>query len=214
MVKGWRYHTDGKACDPRTDCERWHTDVEPLRWRDDDFPVFPVGTPWVTTDGRRHVSPMERRHYHRDGEELVSVQMQEPSKKPRRMVGGDTWTEAHRGEHDEIEGCVVRGSRVNCRPAGARFVMKDVDPPVQVGGNLTRADGTPLGTYDPPPAHYDGGSIDAWAVWDAFDLDRYTANAVKYLLRAGKKDIAPRLDDLKKAANYIAKAIEMEQKKA
>lgn len=69
-------------------------------------------------------------------------------------------------------------------------------------------------TYAPPPEHYSTGTgIDPWAVWDAFDLDRYTANAVKYLLRAGKKDIAPRLDDLKKAANYVAKAIEMEEKR-
>lgn len=67
--------------------------------------------------------------------------------------------------------------------------------------------------YDPPPKHYDGNGIDPWAVWDAFDLDRYTANAVKYLLRAGKKDIAPRLDDLKKARNYINKAIEREETK-
>jgi hypothetical protein len=68
--------------------------------------------------------------------------------------------------------------------------------------------------YDPPPAHYRGnGTIQPWDVWDAFDLDRYTANAVKYILRAGRKDIAPRLDDLKKAANYIAKAIEMEERR-
>lgn len=69
----------------------------------------------------------------------------------------------------------------------------------------------PSAKYDPPPTHYDGKGIDPWAVWDAFDLDRYTANAVKYLLRAGKKDIAPRLDDLKKARNYINKAIEREE---
>ena len=67
--------------------------------------------------------------------------------------------------------------------------------------------------YDPPPTHYDGKGIDPWAVWDAFDLDRYTANAVKYLLRAGKKDIAPRLDDLRKARNYINKAIEREEQR-
>jgi hypothetical protein len=67
--------------------------------------------------------------------------------------------------------------------------------------------------YDPPPGHYaTGAGIDPWAVWDAFDLDRYTANAVKYLLRAGKKTIAPRLDDLIKARNYINKAIEMERR--
>lgn len=68
--------------------------------------------------------------------------------------------------------------------------------------------------YEPPPTHYStGAGIDPWAVWDAFDLDRYTANAVKYLLRAGKKDIAPRLDDLVKARNYIEKAIEIEKSK-
>ncbi len=63
-----------------------------------------------------------------------------------------------------------------------------------------------------PPGHYTSRSgMQPWDVWDEFDLDRYTANAVKYILRAGKKDIAPRLDDLKKAANYIAKAIDMEE---
>lgn len=71
-----------------------------------------------------------------------------------------------------------------------------------------------VGGYEPPPTHYaTTAGMDPWAVWDAFNLDRYTANAVKYLLRAGKKDIAPRLDDLRKAANYIAKAIEMEERK-
>lgn len=71
-----------------------------------------------------------------------------------------------------------------------------------------------VAAYDPPPSHYDGGNgLDNWAIWDAYDLDRYTANAVKYILRAGKKSIAPRLDDLIKARNYINKAIEMEQNK-
>ena len=69
-------------------------------------------------------------------------------------------------------------------------------------------------SYDPPPSHYATTSgIDPWAIWDAYDLDRYTANAVKYLLRAGRKDIAPRLDDLIKARNCVAKAIEMEEKR-
>jgi hypothetical protein len=68
--------------------------------------------------------------------------------------------------------------------------------------------------YAPPPGHYSTGTgLDPWTIWDAYDLDRYTANAVKYLLRAGKKSIAPKLDDLRKAANYVAKAIEMEEKR-
>lgn len=68
-------------------------------------------------------------------------------------------------------------------------------------------------SYDPPPDHYStGAGIDPWQVWDAFGLDKdaYLANAVKYILRAGKKSIAPRLDDLIKARNYINKAIEKE----
>lgn len=73
---------------------------------------------------------------------------------------------------------------------------------------------TTVHSYDPPPAHYDGGSgIDNWTIWDAYDLDRYTANVVKYVLRAGKKSNTPRLDDLIKARNYIEKAIEMEKSK-
>lgn len=68
--------------------------------------------------------------------------------------------------------------------------------------------------YRPPPDHYStGAGIDPWAVWDAFDLDRYTANAVKYLLRAGKKDGESRLKDLMKAKDYVLKAIEREEAK-
>lgn len=74
-------------------------------------------------------------------------------------------------------------------------------------------DAAPGAAYDPPPDHYStGAGIDPWQVWDAFGLDKdaYLANAVKYILRAGKKSIAPRLDDLVKARNYINKAIEKE----
>lgn len=74
-------------------------------------------------------------------------------------------------------------------------------------------EGGPL-TYDPPPSHYKGDGLTPWEVVDAFDLDYYTGNVLKYLLRAGKKDIAPRLDDLIKARNYINKAIEMEEAKS
>lgn len=71
--------------------------------------------------------------------------------------------------------------------------------------------------YDPPPDHYStGAGIDPWAVWDAFGLDQdaYLANATKYILRAGKKAIAPKLDDLIKARNYINRAIERERRNA
>lgn len=84
-------------------------------------------------------------------------------------------------------------------------------PPAQALSSAPK-DAAPA-AYDPPPDHYSTGTgIDPWQVWDAFGLDKdaYLANAVKYILRAGKKSIAPRLDDLIKARNYINKAIEKE----
>lgn len=57
--------------------------------------------------------------------------------------------------------------------------------------------------------HYRRHAIQPWDVWDEYDLDRYTANAVKYLLRAGDK--GPKIQDLKKAQHYLAKAIEREE---
>jgi hypothetical protein len=92
-------------------------------------------------------------------------------------------------------------------------------PPVPFEVNAATAtrpkDAAPA-AYDPPPDHYStGAGLDPWTVWDAFGLDRdaYLANAVKYILRAGKKSIAPKLDDLIKARNYINKAIEKESSK-
>lgn len=57
--------------------------------------------------------------------------------------------------------------------------------------------------------HYRKHAIQPWDVWDEYDLDRYTANAVKYILRAGDK--GPRVEDLEKAKHYIEKAIEREK---
>lgn len=65
-----------------------------------------------------------------------------------------------------------------------------------------------------PPEHYATGSgIQPWDIWDSFGLDKdaYLANATKYILRAGKKPGEERLKDLRKAANYIAKAIDREE---
>jgi hypothetical protein len=59
--------------------------------------------------------------------------------------------------------------------------------------------------------HYKKHKIQPWDVWDEYDLDRYTANAVKYLLRGGDKPGNTRLQDLRKARHYLDKAIEMEE---
>jgi Protein of unknwon function (DUF3310) len=59
--------------------------------------------------------------------------------------------------------------------------------------------------------HYKKHAIQPWDIWDEYDLDRYRANAVKYLLRAGDK--GPAVEDLRKALHYIEKAIEREEGK-
>lgn len=51
------------------------------------------------------------------------------------------------------------------------------------------------------------GRIEPWDVWEAFALDPWTANAVKYLLRWRKKNGA---EDLRKAKHYIEELLEQE----
>lgn len=57
--------------------------------------------------------------------------------------------------------------------------------------------------------HYQGNGMQVFDVWDAFDLDRYEANAIKYLLRWRKKN---GVEDLQKAIHYIEILITREQK--
>lgn len=109
----------------------------------------------------------------------------------------------HKGEHDLQWDCE---RYPECR---------DVDPNHVGNEPYDDSDRDVYGRpYDPPPKHYEGDGIMPWAVVDAWGLDFYTGNVLKYICRAGKKDGAARLDDLRKAANYVAKAIEMEEKNA
>lgn len=62
------------------------------------------------------------------------------------------------------------------------------------------------------PAHYGGkdNTYEVIKVCEAWDLDKdaYLFNVVKYVARAGKKDAAKELEDLKKAAFYLNRKIE------
>lgn len=55
------------------------------------------------------------------------------------------------------------------------------------------------------PVHYQSGSIEAIEVIEAFDLDFCLGNAVKYILRSGKK--GKREEDLRKAIWYLERSI-------
>lgn len=57
--------------------------------------------------------------------------------------------------------------------------------------------------------HYRQTGVQPWDVIDAWGLDFYAGNALKYLYRAGRK--GPKVEDLKKARHYIDKLIEREE---
>jgi hypothetical protein len=61
------------------------------------------------------------------------------------------------------------------------------------------------------PPHYSVGGMEAIDVIEAFDLGFRLGNAVKYILRAGRK--GSRREDLEKARWYLDREIAKEAKK-
>ncbi|WP_219852865.1 DUF3310 domain-containing protein [Streptomyces solincola] len=59
------------------------------------------------------------------------------------------------------------------------------------------------------PKHYQGKAMQPWQIWEAYDLDPWSANVIKYVLRAGRK--GPKVEDLRKARHYLDYLIEREQ---
>ena len=63
------------------------------------------------------------------------------------------------------------------------------------------------------PQHYGGdNTYETIKVIEAWGLDFHLGNTVKYVSRAGKKDPAKELEDLKKAAWYLERAIKNRSK--
>lgn len=58
------------------------------------------------------------------------------------------------------------------------------------------------------PAHYTSGGIETIDAIEAWDLGFHLGNVVKYVSRAGKKDPARTVEDLRKAKWYLERAIE------
>ncbi len=64
---------------------------------------------------------------------------------------------------------------------------------------------TSAGSLGKPPAHYaSSNGMQPFDIIDAFDLDFYEGNALKYLLRWRHKN---GVDDLRKAIHYIEESI-------
>ncbi|GAB62675.1 MAG: DUF3310 domain-containing protein [Candidatus Jettenia sp.] len=57
------------------------------------------------------------------------------------------------------------------------------------------------------PAHYKAGSMEVVEVIEAFGLGFHLGNAVKYILRAGRKTADP-AEDIKKAVWYLNRYLE------
>lgn len=57
------------------------------------------------------------------------------------------------------------------------------------------------------PSHYTDGGIEVIDVIEAKGLGYHLGNAVKYILRAGKKDPEKTVEDLRKAVWYIERYI-------
>ena len=74
-------------------------------------------------------------------------------------------------------------------------------------GDLTRND--PVHN----PSHYQQGGFETWDVIDAWGLDYFLGNVVKYVSRAGKKDPTKTIEDLEKAMAYLNKEIELLKKR-
>ena len=58
------------------------------------------------------------------------------------------------------------------------------------------------------PAHYSTGAIEPIAAIEDWQLGFNLGNSVKYIARAGKKDPAKTVEDLKKAQWYLQREID------
>lgn len=76
-------------------------------------------------------------------------------------------------------------------------------PSINLPTNSTLAKGT---KYDPEHYH---GTVEPWDLIAAQDLDFFSGNIIKYVVRAGKKAGESTLDDLIKAQVYLKKLIEI-----
>ena len=67
---------------------------------------------------------------------------------------------------------------------------------------------TPKNSTKYDPSHYHG-PVEPWDLIAAQDLDFFSGNIIKYVVRAGKKAGESTLDDLIKAQVYLKKLIEI-----
>ena len=62
------------------------------------------------------------------------------------------------------------------------------------------------------PSHYKHGNIEPWDFIRDQGLNYHMGCAVKYITRAGRKDGASKVSDLKKAIHYLQNELEYEER--
>jgi len=58
--------------------------------------------------------------------------------------------------------------------------------------------------------HYRQTGIQPWEIWKAYGLDPWQASVIKYILRAGRKENVPAVQDYEKAKHCLEYLIERE----
>lgn len=92
-----------------------------------------------------------------------------------------------------------------CQCSKPVLTVEDVADGLQFGGTINH----PLTDAVSHPAHYNSGQIEVLEGIEDWDLGFHLGNSVKYIARAGKKDPAKLIEDLEKAAWYLARKIEL-----
>lgn len=69
-----------------------------------------------------------------------------------------------------------------------------------------------MGSSVEHPSHYNSGKIEVIDFIEDQQLGFSLGNAIKYIARAGKKDPAKTIEDLKKAQWYLTREIEKHEK--
>jgi len=110
----------------------------------------------------------------------------------------------HADESDELLGnyeIAPDGEVIDTRPTTIRSMVWKTLGPFEKG----------TGISDPVnhPSHYTDGNIEVIDYIEDKKLPYHLGNAVKYISRAGKKDAAKTIEDLKKADWYINRYIEL-----
>ena len=97
-------------------------------------------------------------------------------------------------EHSEIPSFLKE-------PASGRSGCKEPSTKSQTSSTLKNST-----KYDPDHYH---AAVEPWDLIAAHDLDFFSGNVIKYVVRAGKKAGESDLDDLIKAQVYLKKLIEI-----